>query len=161
VELISAMRSSQKDFVDAIIRRFSATGNALLRTCTDFDTKRQFLKDHIERVIFNGYRIAILGSVPVPSIAGETTLQFRIEGEISKMQVRANATRMTIEKQGRLPRPAPADTLSASPTLKGAGPTPYSRRGDARAALGPSCVNTLSAKLWRRLRFRQLGRLPL
>jgi hypothetical protein len=41
-------------------------------------------------------------------------LQFRIEGEISKMQVRANATRMTMQKQGRLPRPAHADTLSAS-----------------------------------------------
>jgi hypothetical protein len=51
VELISAMRSPQEDFVDASIRQFCATGNARLRTCTDFDTKRQFL-------IFNGYRIA-------------------------------------------------------------------------------------------------------
>jgi hypothetical protein len=116
-ELISAMRSPQEDFVDASIRQFCATGNARLRTCTDFDTKRQFLKDHIERVIFNGYRITMLGSVPVRSIAGETTLQFRIEGEISKMQVRANAARMTMEKQGRLPRPAHPDTLSPSNPL--------------------------------------------
>jgi hypothetical protein len=76
-ELIAGMRSPQEDFVDASIRQFCATGNARLRTCTDFDTKRQFLRDHVERVIFNGYRITILGSLPVRSITGETTLQFR------------------------------------------------------------------------------------
>jgi site-specific DNA recombinase len=116
-ELIAAMHSPQEDFVDASIRQFCATGNARLRVCTDFDTKRQFLGDHVERVIFNGYRITILGSVSVRSIAGETMLQFRIEGEISKMQVRANATRMTMEKQGRTPRFGRADTLSASNTI--------------------------------------------
>jgi site-specific DNA recombinase len=112
--LIAALRSPQEDFVDASIRQFCATGNARLRACTDFDTKRQFLKDHVERVIFNGYRITITGSVPVRSIAGETTLQFRIEGEISKMQVRANPTRMTMEKQGHVPKFGRTDTLPAS-----------------------------------------------
>jgi uncharacterized protein YdiU (UPF0061 family) len=33
--------------------------------------------------------------------------------------------------------------------LKGSGPTPFSRRGDGRAALGPCCANTSSARRWR------------
>jgi hypothetical protein len=61
----------QEDFVDASIRQFSATGNARLQACTDFDTKRQFLKDHVERVIFNRYQITITGFVPVRLASGE------------------------------------------------------------------------------------------
>ena len=34
--------------------------------------------------------------------------------------------------------------------LKGSGPTPFSRRGDGRAALGRCCANTSSARRWRR-----------
>jgi hypothetical protein len=94
-ELVAAMRyPHQEDFVDASIRQFCATGNARLVTCTDFDTKRQFLKDYVERVIFNRYLITITGSVPVRLASGETTLRFRIEGAINKWEVRANAARM-------------------------------------------------------------------
>jgi hypothetical protein len=75
-ELIAALRSPQEDFMDASIRQFCATGNARLRACTDFDTRRQFLKEHVERVIFNGYRITIMGSVQVRSIAGRRRCHF-------------------------------------------------------------------------------------
>ena len=75
--LIAAMRFPQhEDFVDASIRQFCATGNARLQACPDFDTKRQFLRDHVERVIFNRYKITIMGSVPVRLPSGETTLKF-------------------------------------------------------------------------------------
>ncbi len=42
--------------------------------------------------------------------------------------------------------------------LKGAGRTPFSRRGDGRAALGRSCANISSAKRCMRSEFRPLGR---
>ncbi|HEX2462750.1 MAG TPA: hypothetical protein VHJ58_21605, partial [Vicinamibacterales bacterium] len=56
--------------------------------CTDFDAKRQFLVDHVERVIYDHYKVTIVGSVPVQSASGETKLQFRIEGEIDGKAVR-------------------------------------------------------------------------
>jgi hypothetical protein len=101
-DLIAGLRSPQEAFIDASIRQFCASGNARLSACTDFDTKRQLLKDHVECVIFTGYKVAIVGSLPVRSMAGETRLRFRIEGEISRARVRANATRLTMAKRGPL-----------------------------------------------------------
>jgi len=88
-ELVAALRSPQhEDFVDASIRQFCASANARFQACADFDTKRQFLVTHIERVIYNRYKVTIAGSVPVQSASGETKLQFRIEGEIDQKAVR-------------------------------------------------------------------------
>jgi hypothetical protein len=71
-------------FVDAGIRQFCASANARLQACADFDAQRQFLADHVERVIYHRYKVTIAGSVPVQSASGETKLQFRIEGEIEQ-----------------------------------------------------------------------------
>ncbi len=40
-------------------------------------------------MIFNRYKITIMGSVPVRLPLGETALKFRIEGEISKRKQKA------------------------------------------------------------------------
>jgi hypothetical protein len=73
-----------EDFVEASIRQFCASANARLQACTDFDAKRDFLLGHVERVIYNRYKVTIAGSVPLSSASGETQLQFRIEGEIDR-----------------------------------------------------------------------------
>jgi DNA invertase Pin-like site-specific DNA recombinase len=92
--LVAALRSpQQEDFVDASLRQFCATANAQWQLCIDRDATRQFLVDHIERVIFNRYQVAIVGSVLVRTASGETKLRFRIEGEIDRAAVRSNAGR--------------------------------------------------------------------
>jgi hypothetical protein len=68
--------------VEASIRQFCASARARFEACADFDAKRQFLVDHVERLIYNRYKVAIAGSVAVESASGESKLQFRIEGEI-------------------------------------------------------------------------------
>jgi hypothetical protein len=79
--LVAALRSpQQEDFVDTGIRQFCASANARLQVCADFDAKREFLVAHIEKVIYNRYKVAVLGSVPIQSETGDTKLQFRIEG---------------------------------------------------------------------------------
>ena len=84
-ELVAALRSSQhEDFVDASIRHFFASARARFQACADFDAKREFLLGHVERVIYNRYKVTIVGSVPVQSASGETKLPFRIEGEIDR-----------------------------------------------------------------------------
>jgi hypothetical protein len=88
-ELAAALRSPQhENFVDASIRQFCANANARFQTCGDFDAKRQFLVDHVERVIYTGYKIAVSGSVPVHAASGQARLQFRIRAEIDKSAVR-------------------------------------------------------------------------
>jgi hypothetical protein len=90
----AALRSPQhEDFLDASIRQFSATANARLQACADFDAKRQFLIDHVERVIYNRYNVTIAGCVPVQSASGETKLPFRIEGKIDIAAIRSAASR--------------------------------------------------------------------
>jgi hypothetical protein len=64
----------------------------------DFDAKRQFLLDHVEKIIYNRYHVVIIGSVPVKPVGRETgsepehvrKLEYRIEGRIdtSKLHTR-------------------------------------------------------------------------
>jgi hypothetical protein len=78
--IVKGMRFPQHDeFVGLSIRQFCANAQARFEGCTDFDTKRQFLLDHVERVIYNHSKVTIVGSVPVASVSpGQTKLQFRI-----------------------------------------------------------------------------------
>jgi hypothetical protein len=97
-ELAAALRSpQQEDLVDASIRQFCASASARFQACADFDAERQFLVDHVERVIYNGYKVSVTGSVPVQTTSGQTRLQFRIAGEIDKAAVRRNAQRRIAE----------------------------------------------------------------
>jgi hypothetical protein len=92
-ELAAALQSPQhEDFVDASVRQFCASARARLQECADFDAQRQFLVDHVERVIYNRYKVTLTGSVPVQSASGETKLQFRIAGEIDQKAVRSGPT---------------------------------------------------------------------
>jgi hypothetical protein len=89
-KLVAALRSPQhEDFVDASLRQFCASANARFQACADFEAKRQFLADHVERVIYNRYKVTIVGSVPVEPASGATKVQFRIEGEIDQKAVRS------------------------------------------------------------------------
>jgi hypothetical protein len=79
--------------VDASVRQFCATAKARLQACSDFDANRQFLTAHVQRVIFNRYDVAIVGSVPVRTPTGETGLPFRIEGKIDIATIRSASCR--------------------------------------------------------------------
>jgi hypothetical protein len=94
-DLVAALRSPlHEDFLDASIRQFCASARARFQACVDFDAKRQFLVGHVERVIYNRYKVTVTGSVPVQSASGETKLQFRIEGEIDEKAVRSRPRTM-------------------------------------------------------------------
>jgi hypothetical protein len=91
--LASALRSPQlENFVDASIRQFCANANVRFQACGDFDAKRQFLVDHVERVSYTGYKITVTGFVPVQAASGQARLQFRIRAEIDKSAVRRDCS---------------------------------------------------------------------
>jgi site-specific DNA recombinase len=92
--LAAALRSPlQEDFVDASIRQFCATAKARFAACSYADTKRQFVLGHVERVIYDRYEVAIVGSVLVPSAPAGMKLPFRIEGTIDIKAIRSEAGR--------------------------------------------------------------------
>jgi hypothetical protein len=64
-----------------------------LQACSDFDANRQFLVDHIERVIYNRYNVTIVGSIPVRTESGEIKLPFQIAGKIDIGAIRSNSSR--------------------------------------------------------------------
>jgi hypothetical protein len=73
----------QPDSITASIRHYCATARARFEACADFDDKRAFLRDYVERIVFDRGKITILGSLTLES-ATPRSLPFRIEGEIAQ-----------------------------------------------------------------------------
>jgi hypothetical protein len=78
--------------LDDAIRQFCDRAATRLQRCTDFDTKRQFLVDHIEKIIYHRDKVTLIGCVSVEhkqsqSIIG-SSLPFHIEGQIDRAMVR-------------------------------------------------------------------------
>jgi hypothetical protein len=93
-KLVTVLRPTHHDdFVDASIRQFCATARARLQACSDFDANRNFLIDHIERVIYDRYNVTIVGTIPVRTESKESKLPFRIEGKIDIAAIRSNSCR--------------------------------------------------------------------
>jgi site-specific DNA recombinase len=117
-ELVAALRSPQhEDFVDASVWQFCASARARLQECADVDLKRELLLGHIERVIYNRYKVMIVGSVPVQSASGETKLQFRTAGEIDQKAVRSRPRSIRPE-DGRWKATPERDVAAPSPAQK-------------------------------------------
>jgi hypothetical protein len=69
-------------------RRYTAKSLASER-CVDFDTRRQFLLDHIERVVYYPRSVELIGSIPGDLTgSNETTgaVPFRIEGKMRRIK---------------------------------------------------------------------------
>jgi hypothetical protein len=87
--LAAALRSpNHEDFVDASVRQFCATAKVRWYECTNDEMRRQFLLDFIERVVFDHYKVTVIGSVPVTAGSGASSIPFRIKGEINRVAVR-------------------------------------------------------------------------
>jgi hypothetical protein len=87
--LAAALRSpNHEDFVDASVRQFCATAKAQWYDCTNDEMRRQFFLNFIARVIFDHYKVTIVGSVPLASGSDASSIPFRIKGEINHVAVR-------------------------------------------------------------------------
>jgi hypothetical protein len=79
-----------KDAVETAVTQHCEAVKARLDKCVDFNTKRQFLLDFVEKVTFWNDRITVHGSVPVrekisreAASAGACNLAFCIQGRIT------------------------------------------------------------------------------
>jgi len=81
--LTTSRQTGQTYSITASVRHYCATARARFEACDDFDTKRTFLRDYVERIVFDRGRITILGSLQLDG-ATPRSLPFRIGGEIAK-----------------------------------------------------------------------------
>jgi hypothetical protein len=78
------------DMVDHCIRDHCERARARLDRCSTFDLTRQFLLDHVQRIVYLREKVTILGSVPVKRSPSEAavSMPFRIEGELDRKAIR-------------------------------------------------------------------------
>ena len=88
------------------LKQFCVSAKAKYETCVDLGTRREFLKNHIEKVIFFYGKVTVAGTVPIHDGENTTSLGFRIEGEIVDKHTRMHASHKRRGHSGRfLPAP--------------------------------------------------------
>jgi len=73
------------DVLDASIREYCETAKARFQECDDFETKRQFLLDFVEKVEFSDHRLAVYGAVPVKVKPEHEGSEHVIDAETNKI----------------------------------------------------------------------------
>jgi hypothetical protein len=76
--------------VDASIKQHCETVRVRLNKCNNFDAKRKFVLDYIEKIVYSDDHITVHGSVPVKlkayensELAEASKLEFKIRDRIS------------------------------------------------------------------------------
>jgi site-specific DNA recombinase len=84
-EAIAAMPREADQALEESITQFCDRARVRFERCGDFDSKRKFVLEHIEGVIYRQNRVIILGSVPIERTGSK--LPFRIDHEIDRTKV--------------------------------------------------------------------------
>jgi hypothetical protein len=87
--------------VEASIAAFCDGAKARLNTCTDFDSKRQFLLDYIDKIVYRAGTVSRRGAVPIKLAPHEYShqptetprIEFCIEGTVDHAEWRASLYR--------------------------------------------------------------------
>ncbi len=67
--------------VNLAMRKYCENAHLQYLSCTDFDSKRDFLLKHISKIIYSGDTFKVLGLIPVSG--SEEKISFEFEGEIT------------------------------------------------------------------------------
>jgi len=95
----------KKEIVDFSMRQFCDGTEAGLEKCSDADAQRQFVLDSVEKVIYNRYKITIIGAVPIRTSdldqGADSKIPFKIEGQIDTYMLH-RGPRQKFSEDGRL-----------------------------------------------------------
>jgi hypothetical protein len=106
-EFVQGLPLLHTESVELSIRQFCEAAKFCFDHCTSFGDKRQFLVEHVERVIYDHYRVTIIGSVPIkmPISKSEeidtSQLAFCLRGEIDRTTLHKKP-RKKFTEDGRL-----------------------------------------------------------
>jgi site-specific DNA recombinase len=89
--LLTVPLLDKKEVVEMSIREFCHRAKMKLEKCDDYDSKRQFLVGHIEKVIYWKNKVVIVGAVPLKSgnrddATENVKIEFRIESAFNKKE---------------------------------------------------------------------------
>ena len=107
-EFVQGLPLLHKESVELSIRQFCEIALARFEHCTVFDDKRQFLVEHVESIIYDRYRLTVIGSVPIKMQLSNSQeietrkLAFCLRGEIDKTTLHKKP-RKTFAEARRLP----------------------------------------------------------
>jgi DNA invertase Pin-like site-specific DNA recombinase len=90
-ELAADIRPVRRDaLLEASVRQFSDQARVGIEACNDLEATKQFLAEHVERVIYADTKVEIIGSIAVRNGMGETEhVPFRIERKIDRRALHA------------------------------------------------------------------------
>jgi DNA invertase Pin-like site-specific DNA recombinase len=85
--------AAANDLVQESIREHCLRTKERLDKCTTFDMTRQFLVDHVQRIIYLRDKVTLIGSVPVRrgTFQAPVPVPFRIEAELDRKAIRARS----------------------------------------------------------------------
>jgi site-specific DNA recombinase len=107
-EFVGGLPLLHKESVDLSIRQFCDIARVRFERCVTFDDKRQFLADYVERVIYDRYRVTVIGSVPIKMQLSNSQeietrkIAFCLRGEIDKTKLHKTKPRKTFAEDGRM-----------------------------------------------------------
>lgn len=94
IEKVELMRKipllHKKQILDVSIKQYCDNAKTRFERCTDFETRRQFILDYIEKIIYENERVEIHGSVPIKLKANKDTdtelakIEFYIKGTLTR-----------------------------------------------------------------------------
>jgi hypothetical protein len=111
--------AAANDLVEHSIREYCERTKERFAKCSAFDVTRQFLVDHIQRIIYMRSKVTIFGSVPVKRgpFQAAVPVPFRIEGELDRRAIRAKPKKL-LPDDGRWKKLKEAVSEDARPAVK-------------------------------------------
>ena len=88
--------AAANDLVERSIREYCERTKERFAKCSAFDVTRQFLVDHIQRIIYLRSKVTILGSVPLKRgpFRSAAPVPFHIEGELDRKAIYAKPRKL-------------------------------------------------------------------
>jgi site-specific DNA recombinase len=106
-DVVRGLPLLHKESIDVSIRQFSDAARVRLDACVSVEDKRQFLTDFVERIVYDRYRVVVVGCVTIKTQTSDAReietrkLSFSISGEIDKNNLHKKP-RKKFAEDGRL-----------------------------------------------------------
>jgi hypothetical protein len=100
--------STHTGSIEPSIQQFCGIARVRCECCATFDDKRQFLVDFVEPVVYDRYRVTVIGSVPIKMQLGNSQeietrkVAFCPRAEIDKTTLHKTKPRKTFAEDGRM-----------------------------------------------------------
>jgi len=107
-EFVGGLPLLHTESIEPSIRQFCDIARIRFERCATFGDKRQFLVDHVDRVVYDRYRVTVIGSVPIKMQLSNSQeietrkIAFCLRGEIDKTTLHKTKPRKKFAEDRRM-----------------------------------------------------------